>query len=87
MLEGILFRVRQVLDDISAGGPPRRVLLSGGLSREPFMAAGLAALLDRKVELLESGEAACNQKNIEDQCKVCNESRTLVIYNHKQNNK
>jgi len=58
VLEGILFRVRQVLDDLSSGGPPRRILLSGGLTREPFIGAGLAALLGRSVELLESGEGA-----------------------------
>jgi glycerol kinase len=56
VLEGILFRVRQVIDDLSSEGPPRRILLSGGLSRDPFIGAGLAALLGRSVELLEAGE-------------------------------
>jgi glycerol kinase len=58
VLEGVLFRVKQVLDDLSPAGLPRRILLSGGLSREPFVAAGLAALLGRSIERLESGEAA-----------------------------
>jgi glycerol kinase len=57
VLEGILFRVRQVLDDLSPGRRPRRILLSGGLSREPFIAAGLAALLGGKVELPQMSES------------------------------
>jgi glycerol kinase len=58
VLEGILFRIRQVLEGLSPAGRTRRLLLSGGLSREPFIAAGLAALLDRSVERLELAEGA-----------------------------
>jgi len=55
-LEGIVFRVRQVLEGLG-DGPPRRVLVSGGLAGEPFSSRGLAALLDRPIELLRSREA------------------------------
>jgi glycerol kinase len=55
-LEGLLFRVRQVIEDLSPGSPPERVLLSGGLSREPFIAPALAVLLERPVELVQHSE-------------------------------
>jgi glycerol kinase len=55
-LEGLLFRVRQVIEELSAGSTPGRVLLSGGLSREPFIAPALAVLLERPVELVEQRE-------------------------------
>jgi glycerol kinase len=57
VLEGILFRVRQLLDDLSTGRQPRPVLLSGGLAREPFMAEGLTALLGGGVLLPEMSES------------------------------
>jgi len=55
-IEGVLFRVRQVLEDLSATGP-HRILLAGGLTREPSIPTGLAALLNRPVEVLDSHEA------------------------------
>ena len=53
VLEGLLFRVREVLEELR----PDRVLLAGGLAREPFVGRGLAALLDRPVEILDIHEA------------------------------
>lgn len=53
VLEGLLFRVREVLEELR----PDRVLLAGGLAREPFVGRGLATLLDRPVEILEAHEA------------------------------
>jgi glycerol kinase len=55
-LEGLIFRVRQVLEGL-APSPPRRVLIAGGLAREPFAGAGIAALLERPVELLRTRES------------------------------
>jgi glycerol kinase len=55
-IEGVLFRVRQVLDDLTAGNP-HRILLAGGLTREAAVPAGMAALLDRPVQVLDSHEA------------------------------
>ncbi len=55
-LEGLLFRVRHVIEQLSAGSTPGRILLSGGLSREPFIAPALAVLLERPVELVEHSE-------------------------------
>lgn len=55
-LEGVLFRVRQVLDGLRTSHPWSRVLLSGGLARDPFVGRGLAAVLQRDVERLEMTE-------------------------------
>ena len=55
MLEGLLFRVREILDDL--GAADGRILLSGGLVRDPALARGLAALLERQVEVLADVEA------------------------------
>jgi glycerol kinase len=46
VLEGLLFRLADVLADL---GHPARVLVSGGLAREPAVASGLATLLGRPV--------------------------------------
>ena len=54
--EGIVFRVREIVDGLTRESPPRTIRLSGGLSRDPFFAAGLAACLDRTVVVLEDGE-------------------------------
>jgi glycerol kinase len=58
VLEGLLFRVRQVVEDLWRCGGVGDVVLAGGLAREPFVGAGLAALLDRPIETLEVHEAA-----------------------------
>jgi glycerol kinase len=57
MLEGLLFRVREILDDLGRGSPPDRVLLAGGLTQDPALAQGLAALLGRPVDLLTEPQA------------------------------
>jgi len=54
--EGVLFRVRQVLEDLSVTDA-HRVLLAGGLTRETAIPSGLAALLGRSVHVLDSHEA------------------------------
>ncbi len=56
ILEGLLFRITEILHDLFPATPPKRVLLAGGLSREPAVAAGLAALLGRPVEVLAGHE-------------------------------
>jgi glycerol kinase len=56
VLEGLLFRLRGIVDDLG-GAPASRVVLVGGLAREPFVALGLAALLGRRVERLELPDA------------------------------
>jgi len=56
VLEGLLFRVREVIDGLFDSGPPERTILSGGLARDPFVACGLAALTGRRVERLEMTE-------------------------------
>ncbi len=55
VLEGILFRVLEILKDIG-GEDSFHILLAGGLAREPFIGQGLAACLNRKVERLEESE-------------------------------
>ena len=54
LLEGLLFRIRRILDDL---GQAERVVLAGGLSRDPFMAQGLASLLGRRIERIDDAEA------------------------------
>ena len=56
VLEGLLFRIREVIDGLFVCGPPSRTLLAGGLARDPFVARGLAALTGRPVERLEMTE-------------------------------
>ena len=57
VLEGILFRVHEILDDLCREASPSRLLLSGGLARDPFLPQGLASCLRREVEVLEEPEA------------------------------
>jgi len=57
VLEGIVFRVREILEDLCGGIPGGRILLAGGLAREPFLTRALASCLGRPVELAEQGEA------------------------------
>jgi sugar (pentulose or hexulose) kinase len=57
ILEGLLFRVREILEGLSQGRLPSRILLSGGLAAEPALAAGLAALLHRPIEILKQQES------------------------------
>jgi glycerol kinase len=54
-LEGLVFRVREIAGDIASDAD--RVLLSGGLASEPFVAPALAACLRRAVELVDEPEA------------------------------
>lgn len=56
-LEGVLFRVREIVDDLEADAPPHRLLLTGGLARDPAVAQGLAACLGRPVEEVDQPEA------------------------------
>ena len=57
VLEGLLFRLAFVLDDLAGEHPPERVLVAGGLARDPGVAPALAALLGRPVERVEVVEA------------------------------
>jgi glycerol kinase len=57
VLEGVIFRVREILEDLERMNPVRRIALSGGLARDPFVAPALAAGLDRPVERLPDTEA------------------------------
>jgi glycerol kinase len=57
VMEGLLFRVHEVLRDLFGATPPERVIVSGGLAQEPCIGQGLAALLERPVELLHERES------------------------------
>ena len=57
VLEGVLFRVRQILEDLGDGTTPARVVVAGGLIRDPAVGPALAALLERPVELLLEPES------------------------------
>jgi glycerol kinase len=56
VLEGVVFRVREILADLFEGARPSRVLLSGGIARDPFVAAALAGCLETPVHVLEERE-------------------------------
>lgn len=55
-LEGLIFRVAEIVDDLD---PLARssVMLSGGVARDPFIAPALAQLLGRPLELLDEHES------------------------------
>jgi glycerol kinase len=59
VLEGIVFRACEIVDDLSraAPGPVERLLLGGGLAREPFVGPALAACSGRPVARLLEPEA------------------------------
>jgi glycerol kinase len=56
LLEGLLFRVREIYDDLTSDSRSGRIALAGGLSAEPFVAQGLATLLGRTVERIDATE-------------------------------
>lgn len=57
VLEGLLFRVAEIMDDLCGDSAPERVLLAGGAARETSVALGLATLLGRPVEVLDEQES------------------------------
>jgi glycerol kinase len=56
VLEGLIFRMREILEGVFEGTEPKQVLLVGGLARDPFVGAGLAACLGRPVHVLDQPE-------------------------------
>ena len=56
VLEGLLFRVMEILADLGDGRLPQRLLISGGLARDAGVASGLASLLGRPVYVLDEHE-------------------------------
>ncbi len=57
VLEGLLFRIREVLEGLFPEGSPSRIVFAGGLSQDRSIGCGLAAVLERPVERLEDTEA------------------------------
>jgi glycerol kinase len=57
VLEGLAFRVRELVEALFAGARPRRVLVSGGLARDPRVAQLLAATLAQPIELADDVES------------------------------
>ena len=54
MVEGILFRLKEVLDGLGGDG---RILITGGLTREAALPRALAALLKHPVHLVDEPDA------------------------------
>ncbi len=54
--EGVLFSMRQHIDDLYPNGLPRLARLSGGASRSPVWSQMLADTLDTPIEVMESSE-------------------------------
>jgi len=55
VLEGLLFRVAEILDAIAP--PEGRIVVGGGATRDPAIVTGLAALLGRPVAVAPEAEA------------------------------
>jgi glycerol kinase len=58
VLEGIIFRLRQIIDDLSGKKEPPRVFISGGLASVDFLSLGLAACLRYPVYRFREKEAS-----------------------------
>lgn len=56
-LEGVLFRLSEILADLDAGHRGDTLYLSGGMTHEPMLVAGLASMVDAEVRLLEDRES------------------------------
>ncbi len=56
VIEGVLFRVFEILEDLFPGCPPGRVVVSGGLSHDPAVSGGFASLLGRSIEIAPESE-------------------------------
>ncbi len=56
-LEGVLFRLLEIVDDLEAGEAGSKIYLAGGMTREPMLATGLASLVEAEVRLLDEREA------------------------------
>ena len=57
ILEGILFRIYEIYQDLTeTNSPDTRVFFSGGLSGEPMLAGGLAELLGRPIFVVAEKE-------------------------------
>jgi len=58
VMEGLVFRIREISDDLQRESAVDRVLLSGGLAHDPFVGAALAACLERDIEVVLDGETS-----------------------------
>jgi len=56
VIEGVLFRVFEILEDLFPEYPPSRVVVSGGLSHDPAVPGGFASLLARSIEIAPESE-------------------------------
>ncbi len=57
VVEGLLFRIREILEELHPTGLPERIILAGGLVADPGVGAGLATLLGRPIEQLLERES------------------------------
>ncbi len=57
VLEGVVFRVKEILDGFAGPTPITTLLLSGGMTSEPFLGPALADCTGMNVQLLHEPEA------------------------------
>lgn len=57
VLEGIVFRTREMVDALCRDARARRIVLAGGFTQEPFVAPAMASCLQRPVEVVEEPHA------------------------------
>ncbi|MFT4552736.1 MAG: glycerol kinase [Chlamydiales bacterium] len=58
ILEGIIFRIREILEGMEKECPSGPIYLSGGLSKEIFVSKGLASCLQKEIKLLSNTESS-----------------------------
>ncbi len=56
VLEGLVFRVCEIIEDLTEKQAGTNIFLSGGLTKKPFIAKAMASCLDRQVHLLKEKE-------------------------------
>jgi len=56
VLEGVIFRIKEIITDLTSAAPPGRILLAGGLARDPFLGQGLASCLNQEVLVCQEQE-------------------------------
>lgn len=70
IMEGIIFRITDIIKDLFPNKGPAQILIAGGLSSEPFLCKGIAAcsqypvyrITDKEITLMGAAQLACKQK-------------------------
>lgn len=58
ILEGIIFRIREIIEGLEEACPTGPITLTGGLSKEMFISKGLSSCLQKEISLLSDAESS-----------------------------